>query len=58
MILSRSELLDHYDFYLENCNEMEIPISFIEWVSEYQNDLNLILNDLINDKTNEAIPCE
>jgi hypothetical protein len=52
--MDRDELLEHYDFYVDNCQEWEIPISFEEWVREYKDDLEFILNNLIrqNEKPN------
>jgi len=44
--MNRNELLDHYDNYVENCLENEIPISFQEWEREYKNDLLIIINQL------------
>lgn len=42
--MKRDELLEHYDNYVENCLENEIPISFNEWQREYEKDLLIILN--------------
>lgn len=41
--ISRDELLEHYDNYVDNCTEDEIPLSFKEWQREYSKDLELIL---------------
>jgi len=46
MKLSEDELNDHYDFYVDNLTNNELPISFEEWVREYQDDLELIMNEL------------
>ena len=43
--MNRNELLEHYNNYVENCTENEIPISFEEWQREYKNDLLIILNN-------------
>lgn len=42
--MNREELLEHYDNYVENCLENEIPISFDEWQTEYKKDLLIIIN--------------
>ena len=40
--LKDSELSDHYDWYIDNLDEDEEPISFELWKSEYADDLNFI----------------
>jgi hypothetical protein len=47
--MDRYELLEHYDFYVENCTKNEIPLKFKEWESEYKNDLLIILKNLEDD---------
>jgi hypothetical protein len=44
--MNRDELLEHYDFYVDNCKEWEIPVSFIEWEREYKKDLEFILDNI------------
>lgn len=46
--MDRYELLEHYDSYVENCKEDEIPLTFKDWEKEYKNDLLIILNNLTN----------
>ena len=43
------ELIEHYDFYVDNCSDDEIPLSFEEWVREYHEDLELITESLKDD---------
>jgi len=43
--MNKYELMEHYDNYVENCTENEIPISYIEWVREYKKDLLIIINN-------------
>ena len=45
MKLSKNELNDHYEFYVDNCTGDEIPISFDEWKREYQADLEAIMGE-------------
>jgi hypothetical protein len=44
--MDRYELLEHYDFYVENCQEWETPISFEEWEREYKEDLEFLLGNV------------
>tara|TARA_B110000046_G_scaffold42419_1_gene47033 strand:- start:379 stop:525 length:147 start_codon:yes stop_codon:yes gene_type:complete len=46
MKLSEDELNDHYDFYVNDLPDNYIPISFEEWAREYQDDLELIIEEL------------
>lgn len=41
-----NELMEHYDFYLDNCTGDEIPIIFELFKSEYKSDLDEILNEV------------
>ena len=43
--LSRQELLEHYDNYVNNLSDDEEPISFELWKQEYADDLNTIMDD-------------
>jgi hypothetical protein len=29
------DFMQHYDFYIDNCTEDEIPLNFEEWEREY-----------------------
>ena len=44
--MNRYELLEHYDNYVENCTDTEIPLIFEEWQREYKKDLLIIINQL------------
>jgi hypothetical protein len=37
--MSRTELLEHYEFYLDNLQNNEIALLFELWKNEYQNEL-------------------
>jgi hypothetical protein len=43
--IGKNELIEHYEFYLDNCKENEIPIGFDNWCIEYKNELLLIINN-------------
>ena len=47
-----SELIEHYNFYTDNCTDDETPLTYKEWVREYREDL-LSLMDLM-----EETPCQ
>ena len=40
--MRESELVAHYDFYVDNCTEGEIPLSYHIWKIEYHQSLLLI----------------
>lgn len=42
------ELLEHYEFYLDNLQDNEIPLSFEFWKNEYKDDLIKIIKSLKN----------
>jgi len=44
--MKNNELMEHYDFYLDNCTDDEIPIIFGLFKSEYTSDLYDILNEV------------
>lgn len=35
--MNRQELLEHYECYLDNLQDNEIPLSFEFWKNEYEN---------------------
>ena len=39
------EQIEHYNFYVDNCTDGEIPISLELWVEEHWEDVELILNE-------------
>lgn len=43
--MERDELIEHYDFYVDNCQEWEIPTIFDEWVREYKQHIEFILDN-------------
>ena len=45
-----SELIEHYNFYADNCTDDETPLTYKEWVREYREDL-LSLMDLMEEKS-------
>ena len=30
------ELIEHYNFYVDNCTNEEIPLDFVQWKKEYE----------------------
>ena len=43
--MDKYDYMQHYDFYIDNCTEDEIPLSFFEWDKEYREELEIILNN-------------
>jgi|15BtaG_2_1085339.scaffolds.fasta_scaffold01312_14 hypothetical protein len=41
-----SELIEHYNFYADNCTDDETPLTYKEWVREYREDLGAVMNSL------------
>ncbi len=37
--LTTSELIEHYNFYTDNCTDEETPLTYEEWVREYRETL-------------------
>lgn len=48
--LTAVEWLEHYEFYLDNLENDEIPLSFEFWKNEYANELTKIIESLKNKK--------
>ena len=41
-MLDIQEQYEHYNFYVDNCTDDEIPINFETWKQEYLSDLEAI----------------
>ena len=44
------DLLEHFEFYLDNLQDNEIPLSFEFWKNEYENELIKIIKSLEHKK--------
>jgi hypothetical protein len=44
------EWLEHFNFYLDNLQDNEIPLSFEFWKNEYKNELIKIIKSLEHKK--------
>jgi hypothetical protein len=44
------EWLEHFNFYLDNLQDNEIPLSFEFWKNEYENELIKIIKSLEHKK--------
>jgi hypothetical protein len=48
--LTAVEWLEHFNFYLDNLQDNEIPLSFEFWKNEYENELIKIIKSLEHKK--------
>jgi len=43
MQIQNRELAEHYNFYLDNLDKNEIPLTFTNWVYNYYDELKTVL---------------